>query len=71
MNVNFSTELLQPGHHPWDANSQAGRLSVHRLRTIFFAWWRWKRGVPRRVKRRYDGNVFYTDEIGRIRVFWA
>ena len=28
MNVKIATELLHPGDHPWDANSQAGRLPV-------------------------------------------
>ena len=28
MNVKIATELLHPGDHPWDANSQAERLPV-------------------------------------------
>jgi hypothetical protein len=53
-----------------EATESYGKLSLPERR-VFFAWWRWKRHVLRRVKRAHDGNVFYTDEIGRIRVFWA
>lgn len=53
-----------------EATKSYGKLPRPEFR-IFAAWWRWKRSMPRRVKRVHEGNVFYTDEIGRIRVFWA
>jgi hypothetical protein len=53
-----------------EATKSYGKLPRPEFR-IFAAWWRWKRGMQRRVKRVHDGNVFYTDERGRIRVFWA
>ena len=28
VNIKIATELLHPGHHPWNANSQAERLPV-------------------------------------------
>ena len=34
VNVKIASELLHPGHHPWDANSQAGRLPVLVFRVL-------------------------------------
>jgi hypothetical protein len=74
---NWRTTPLK--HPPWgngrlrlwlevEATQVYGKLPM-RERKVFFAWWRWKRGIRRKVKRAYDGTVFYTDELGRIRVF--